>query len=145
VLFRSIEAVQLETSGVKGPRLICTQAFYEGLTNKYERYIIPYDKTGNLFEILWPAFAYINGNDIDLELINQFEEFFNPAVTLWKAFNHFESGINYYNFLKLIIQSTLHYFSFDATHLEKAKRHITERLRQVDMDLKTNDLMGKYA
>lgn len=140
-----IEAVQIEGAGIKGPRLICTHAFYEALQNKHEQYIVPYDKDNKYYEVLWPAFAYIHGNDASLDLSNQFEDLFTPAVNLWKALNHSESGIHYYNFLKLIIQSTLHYFSFDTANFEKVKRHVITRLNQVDLGLNINDLMGEHA
>jgi hypothetical protein len=140
-----IEAVQIESSGIKGPRLICTRAFIEALQDKYERHIVEFNKDGKYFEILWPTFTFIEGNDVNLEMINQFEELFVPAVNLWKSNNHTESGIHYYNFLKLIITSTLHYFSFESSKLQIASRHIASRLRKVDMELKIKDLMGIHA
>lgn len=140
-----IEAVKIESSGIKGPRLVCTRSFYEVLQNKYRRHIIPYDRDGIFYEVLWPAFAYIDGNDVKLELSNQFEDLFMPAVNLWKAINHLDSGIHYYNFIKLIIQSTLHYFSANTSQLEIAKEYIVKRLNQVDMTMKINDLVGVKA
>ncbi|MBU1207110.1 MAG: hypothetical protein KKH04_09320 [Proteobacteria bacterium] len=135
-----VEAVQLQGS-IEGPRLICSQSFYQALSDKHERYVIKVDKG---YEILWPAFAFIEGNDVKLELINQFGSLFRPAVNLWKAFNHLDSGIHYYNFLKLIVRSTLHYFSFNREDLKLAQEHIITKLAQKDLQLKTRDLMGSH-
>jgi hypothetical protein len=135
-----VEAVKIEQT-VKGPRLICSKSFYDALRGSFERYIIKID---NNYEILWPAYAFIAGNDAESELINQFEDLFLPAVNLWKAYNHFDDGIHYYNFLKLIVRSTLHYFSFNDGDLKVARDFIANRLKQVDLGLKRRDLMGSH-
>ena len=77
-------------------------------------------KTDYNYEILWPAYEFIANEDVNLELINKFEHLFLPAVDLRKAYNHFEDGIHYYNFLKLIVVGTLHYFSFNDCDLKVA-------------------------
>jgi hypothetical protein len=84
-----VEAVQLEQAiKGEGPRLICSQAFFNALQDKHDKYIIKYDNIANAHEILWPAFTYIEGNDVHLELINQYENLFRPAANLWKAYGH---------------------------------------------------------
>jgi len=139
-----VEAVEIvegsaEVPRLKGPRLICSQSFYEALSDKHERYVVKVDKG---YEVLWPAFAFIEGNDVKLELINQFGSLFRPAVNLWKAYNHLDVGIHYYTFLKLVVRSALHYFSFNHENLRLAQEHITTKLEEKHLQLKTGDLMG---
>jgi len=143
-----VEAVEIvegsaEVPRLKGPRLICSQSFYEALSDKHERYVVKVDKA---YEVLWPAFVFIEGNDVKLELINQFGSLFRPAVNLWKAYNHLDVGIHYYTLLKLIVRSALHYFSFNHENLKIAQEHIITKLAQNHLQLKTGDLMGsQYA
>lgn len=139
-----VKAVNLEKE-IKGPRLFCTQAFYEALRDKLERYIVRVDESReNLYEIYWTAFNFIETNDCEGELINSFEEVFMPAVNLWKAYNHLESSLHYYNFLKLIVRGTLHFFSFKEDELNQAKKHIILSLKREGLENKAEDLIGSH-
>lgn len=137
-----VEAVQLETS-FKGPRLACSKALCDVLSDELEQYIV---RTNNNYEILWPAFIFTDDkDDIEMKLLTEFEKLFLPALNLWKAYNHLDFGIHYYNLLKLIIQGTLHYFSFDRKYaFLKVQEYIYQRLYKADLKLKEEDLMGPY-
>ena len=139
-----VEAVKLEQAiKGEGPKLICSQTFHDALRDKHDKYVIRYKGRANTHEILWPAFAFIEGNNVHSELINRYEDLFMPAANLWKAYGRLEWGSHYYNFMKLIIRSTLHYFSFSGKEFPVAKDYILKSLKQIDIQSPIiEDLIG---
>ncbi len=143
-----VKAVSLEKE-ITGPRIICTQAFYEAARrddnkNKLDRYIVRMEVAENkeiLYEIYWTAFHFSETNDCEFELINSFEALFGPAVKYWKENNHLKCSLHYYNFLKLIVKSTLRFYSFEPAELGQARNHISCSLKREGLENKTDDLM----
>ena len=133
-------AVILEGSG-KGPRVYCDKNFRAAVgKKKVNKYIVELQK-GELFEILWPAFIYIESNENETEL-QEFDKLFVPAVRLWKAYNHKEYGSHYYEFMRLIIKSTLVYFS-DKNYQTQAENYISKVLEREGISDKINDLLAQ--
>lgn len=98
-----VNAVKLEKA-CKGPRLIldkecCAVLDYQDL------FIQPISEKSDCYEVLWPAYHYIAQNG-DSE-IAKFVELIEPAIKFWKAFNHTEYGIHYFNLIKIIIEGTM--------------------------------------
>lgn len=106
-----VEAVKLE-SGVKGPRLIFGENVYLQLDGDTRIYCRAIPENRNLYEILWPAMEYIKQNDIDqcAQEISKMYDLLVPAYNLWKAYNHTLYSAHYFNFIELIIASTIQLF-----------------------------------
>lgn len=104
-----VEAVSLEQK-VKGPRLIFGQLLYDNLDDDTKNcYCRSLPEGKNLYEILWPALSYIKANGYEREWSN-FWEIFHPAVNLWLAYNHTPYSSHYFNFVELIVASTIHFY-----------------------------------
>ena len=139
-----VEAVQFERR-VKGsgPMLMCSKSFYNSLSKEGRKYV---EKVRDHYEILWPAFRYYDdgpNSSGDFRHAQTFEELFRPAAIWWNACNHLEYASHYYNLLKLIIRSTLHYYSLDGRSVAAARRHIETRLKEHGLLSKAADLMKK--
>jgi len=115
-----VDAVYLESS-VKGPRIIFKNDVYDVLDNKVkERMIRKVPENNSLYELLWPAMAYIPSNgESDFQY---FYELFRGAANLWKGFNHEIFSSQYFNFLEIIIAGTIkHFQSIDINIIPKIK------------------------
>ena len=122
-----VNAVQLESS-VKGPRLVFCQDVFDQLNEDARDYcrIIP---EGNImYEILWPALIYIKQNDIFQckQEIHRMNDIIMPAYNLWKAYNHTPFSAHYFNFIELIIASTIQFFDKKYQLKDFAKSKIRE-------------------
>jgi len=100
-----VNAYALHESDIKCPGLYCDLSFINQLDNIKTQYVNKIDK--DIYEILWPLNLY-RSSSIDDSII-KFNSMFQPVVNLWKAYNHFKWGMQYYNLLKLLIRSTVKY------------------------------------
>jgi hypothetical protein len=140
-----VEAVQFEGK-VKGngPALMCSKSFFNSLSKSSRKYLV---KVQDHFEVLWPAFRYYDltsSRDGGFQHRKEFDELFEPAVRWWKACNHLEHASHYYNFIKLIIESTLHYYSLEERSTKDAKRYINNSLEKHGLLSKANHLMKDW-
>lgn len=105
-----VKSVLLEKSG-RGPRIFCDQDIFDKLDSKiYNKYILRTKKTT---EILWPISIYNETDNPDIELQNNFLSLFDPAYNLWKSLNDNSIKIIYYNLMKIIVLSTVRFFSLN--------------------------------
>ena len=110
-----VNAVHLESS-VKGPRLVFFQDVFDQLDEDARDYcrIIPENsnKNSTMYEILWPALKYIKQNETFQcqQEIQNMNDIIIPAYNLWKAYNHTPFSAHYFNFIELIIASTIQFF-----------------------------------
>lgn len=110
-----VKAVGLEKSG-KGPRLFADKNFYDQVPADM-KYCFSELKPNELYEFLWTALLYRRENDCQIE-IREFSTHFLPALNLWNAFNHFDYGIHYFEFIRLIIKGTIaHFEKYNARQL----------------------------
>lgn len=143
-----INSVRLESNPEKGPRFFIDNELYNKLNDDTKNFILKI--SDNLYEVLWPSFSYIDenigedGERFDIELLNNFDEMFISSFNLWKFFlNNEKLYYHYYNFMKLIILSTLNY-SKKFNKLDVAKGHITKILDDNKIKLEINDLIGSH-
>jgi hypothetical protein len=135
-----VEAVGLENSG-KGPRLFCSKKFIDFLDPSVKYLIAPLKDNKN-YEILWPSAIYLDGGDPNIEL-KSFDELFGPTVKLWQAFNHLEISLHYYNFIKLVVLSTIKYFK-DKGMIKETKAYIEKAIDNSDIAYKKNELLSLF-
>ncbi len=103
-----VDAVHLENS-VKGPRIIFKKDVYDQLSQEVkDRMIRIVPEKAELYELLWPAMAYIPSNKEND--IQHFYNLFKGAVNLWKGFNHETFSSQYFNFIEIIIAGTIRHF-----------------------------------
>ena len=120
----------------RGPRLFCEAGF----ENNFRQELRPLFRQVNssMNELLWPAFAYMDGNNPSIEM-NSFYDLWKPAVTLWmskrghKAFEHYDE------FLRLLIRSFLAWGDIAGCGTE-TRRFARDRIRA---DL-SESLIGAY-
>jgi len=132
-----IKAIKLEQSG-KGPRLFCDDSFVSQLSMENKRFIVPVNNNESkeqTYEILWPAFRYIEGNPPQVEA-NDFSEYYLPAVALANHYKDAETVEHYHQFKILLIRSTLVYFraiGFEQIGRDTINRFVNDReiLREI--------------
>lgn len=132
-----VEAVNLEKSG-KGPRLFCDKSFVDQLNQATIDKFIGTVKTDELYEIYWSTSVFFDQSDCRND-ISEFDKHFIPAVNLWKAFNHLDYGIHYYEFIKLTVKGTIQYYRFKNCE-QFAIDYIRQKLTSVGLDTKWDDL-----
>ncbi len=132
-----VEAVYLEKSG-KGPRVFCNKSFVDQLNQITKDKFIGIIKADELYEIYWTTSVFFDQNDCRID-IREFDKHFIPAVNLWKAFNHLDYGIQYYEFIKLIVKGTLHYYRFKNCE-QIAIDYIKAKVKSVGLEVKWDDL-----
>lgn len=134
-----IEAVVLEKIG-KGPRIFCSREFYESLNDDCKKMVVKQfdDEDGKSYEILWPAGCF--KKDVNFDHLNyEFDRLLISAAISWKYFNHKQIGIHYYNFLKLVVISVLHYWK--ESHYKEASEFVKGYLTRRGLQDKIEDLM----
>lgn len=106
-----VSAVRLESS-VKGPRLVFGQDVFDQLNSDALDYCRIVPESNNMYEILWPAIGFIKQNEVRQceQEIHKMYEIIVPAYNLWKAYNHTPFSAHYFNFIELIIASTIQFF-----------------------------------
>ena len=136
-----VNAVALEKAG-KGPRIFCDQAVMDGMPSaEKNRFLLPVMGRKGVYEVLWPRAVFIDANSFDVE-IHHFSDLFLPAATFWKAWNHEEHGVHYWEFMKLIIRSTLSYSrskGCESAGLDAMKKVITKTGLSDKMDRLTSE------
>lgn len=132
-----VKAVGLEKSG-KGPRLFADNSFYVQVPEDLKYCFIEL-KPNELYEFLWTTFHYHVENDCQIE-IREFSNYFTPALNLWKAFNHFEYGIQYFEYIRLIIKGTIAHFR-NRDCLQLAVTEIKNITEQHNIYYKIKDLL----
>lgn len=135
-----VKAVGLEAMKFKGTRVLCHKIFCDQLGEEVKKWFIsPVEGSDDIFELLWPISQFPQNEEPDYE-IKEFDGLFYPALKLWQAFNHEEFGIHYYNLMKLIIKSTLHYFKLKSYENESID-YITRILIKENLEIKIKDLI----
>jgi hypothetical protein len=132
-----VESVYLEKAG-KGPRIFCNKCFVDQLSQTTRDKYIGTIKPDELYEIYWTTSVFFDQNDCRID-ISEFDKHFIPAVNLWKAFNHFDFGIQYYEFIKLTIKGTLQYYRFKNCE-QIAIDYIKAKVTSVGLEVKWDDL-----
>lgn len=127
-----VDAVMLEKR-IKGPRLIFKKDFYDELEPEIQKGYVKKTELEEegIYEILWPSFHYIKSNVFNAE-IRKFQDLFIPVYNLWKAYKDEQYSMQYLNFLRLIIVSTLRHFDC-KNEFKKAKDFITKELNKKDI------------
>ena len=139
-----VNAVNIEKSGIKGPRLVFYNDVYDQLNDDARDYCRMTHENNKMYEILWPALEYIKQNDIrqcELE-IHKMYKIVVPAYNLWKAYNHTPFSAHYFNFIELIIASTIQFFDKKCQLKEFAKCKINDWIN--NNDLKDKIDINKY-
>jgi len=134
-----VEAVKLEKKG-KGPNIYLNKSFVDRLAQSSQKYILEIEEG---FKLLWPSFIFMDQNDLKRE-INKFDELFISATNLWKAFNHESFGIHYFEFIKLIIESTFRIYREKG--LENfAKKYISKKIEEENIPKKKQVLLNQFT
>lgn len=138
-----VDAVRLESS-VKGPRLVFCQDVFDQLNDDARDYCRIIPEASNLYEILWPALIYIKQNETFQceQEIYKMSDLIIPAYNLWKAYNHTLVSSHYFNFIEMIIASTIQFFDKKCQLKEFAKCKITEWINNNDLKDKVD--INKY-
>lgn len=126
---------ELETSG-KGPRLFCDIEFIGQLDDEINKYCK--ELSDSHYEILWPAFHFIKGNDLKSES-SKICELIRPVANLWKAYNHLSFGIHYWEFLRLVVGASIKYFETQGDR-KVAEEAISNCLKSIGLENKEKEL-----
>ena len=129
-----VEAVRLE-SKVKGPRLMFKQILYNQLDDDTKDFCRVLPENKELYEILWPAMIYVLQHEEfqNKQEFSRIYDLFTPAYNLWKAYNHTIYSAHYFNFIELIVASTLQYFDKKCNLKSFALEEIKKILDKYDI------------
>ena len=136
-----VRAVQLEQGGLKGPRILCDGEFVDELTCQTKRYL---RQVGDAWELLWPAFSYIdrNGESNQRDVL---DELFWPAFRLWQCYSGKPKEEEHYRaFLELIVRSHIAYAGI-ASNPEPVYEYMHETLDKAGLRLSGTDLNAKLV
>ncbi|MBR5959261.1 MAG: hypothetical protein IKZ99_12930 [Salinivirgaceae bacterium] len=123
-------AVKLETM-IKGPRLVFERTVYDRLDDNTREYCRTTPEKPDLYEILWPAFIYSPNKDID-----EMRQLLIPALNFWKAYNHKDYSSQYFNFIELIVASTIQFFDKKCQLKSLAIKKVSEWLSNNELQHK---------
>jgi len=93
----------------------------------------------DLYEVLWPSMLIIENNGYSE--ISKINELLRPAINFWKAFNHKDFSLHYYEFIRLIILSSMKVFEKMGCQ-NKCKLEIERILQDCGISDKTDDLFN---
>jgi hypothetical protein len=117
-----VEAVGLE-QGIKGPRMVISEAMYRQLSSELQYYSKPLGK--EVHEILWPAYFFNGDEKCSADELFKIKRFLLPALNLKKSIKTSSVVIHYMYFVDLIIESCLKHFK-RIECLDEAKQVIAE-------------------
>lgn len=102
-----VDAVGLEASAGKGPRLACSEAFAKQLTGEAAEYAeaYPAHEGADRFEILWPMAMFAESISPEDGFQNHLREWLTGAINLWCHFATGPIGVHYLEFIALAIRS----------------------------------------
>lgn len=123
-------AVKLETM-IKGPRLVFEKTVYDQLDENTRDYCRNTPENQYLYEILWPAFIYSPNNNE--QEIDEMRQLLIPALNFWKAYNHKDYSSQYFNFIELIVASTIQFFDKKYQLKNLAIEKVSEWLNNNDL------------
>ena len=125
-----VQAVELEQSGFAGPRILCDGEFVDQLTGPTNKYL---RREGDAWELLWPGFNYLEGDDERAQsyVLN---EFFYPALALWQCYSEKKPAKHYRAFLELIVRSHLA-FAECASDPELVNEYLHQKLDEAKLEL----------
>lgn len=125
-----VRAVELEQKRLPGPRILCDCEFVDQLTGIATNYL---RREGDAWELLWPAFCYLEGDDERAQsyVLN---ELFEPALTYWKCYRETPFEKHYRAFLELIVRSHLA-FASTASEPELFYEFLHKRLGGLGLEL----------
>ena len=130
---------------LKGPRLLLKKELYDQLS-KTKDYCIPVkESNGNVYEVLWPAYAYIKQAELSQNIQEFYEHFyamFNNAYCLWRKYKQKDEdnkrsgdnriSLHYEEFIRLIISSTTTYFNRNFKLGNEVDFTITQYIHSID-------------
>lgn len=138
-----VDAVHLE-SKVKGPRLVFNKDVFDQLNEEAQVYCRELPEEKKLYEILWPALIFIKQNEacLNKQEFGKMNDLLLPAYNLWKAYNHTLYSAHYFNFIELIIASTIQWFDKECELKNFAVEKITEWMSKNELKDKID--LSKY-
>lgn len=139
-----IEAVKMETvkvnnENIKGPRVLCTNEFYNHLSDRAKKIVHPAFDKPEFYEVNWTAVHYLMTDEPNEWFVNQLliNDFYLhllvPASTLWKAYRKTDIELHYRNFLKLIVKGVQHYF-YGTEFTNQVSRYINESIEKENLN-----------
>jgi hypothetical protein len=135
-----VDAVRLESAGLKGPRIVLTDELYRDLDENTKLIVNTVPEKPGYFEVNWTAVRYLHYvakksiQDLDERsiktlLLNDFNmDMLIRAANLWKAYKNKEMSTHYFSFIKLVVRGALNFFQA-SPHYEFVR---TETKRYVD-------------
>ena len=130
-----VQAVGLEQRRLPGPRILCDHEFVKKLGKPATNYL---RKEGDVWELLWPSFNYLEGCDERSER-HHLDDLFSPALALWQHFSGENSEKHYRAFLELIVRSHLA-FSECASNPKVVNEYLGQKLNEAGLELCTSEL-----
>ena len=136
-----VRSVQLESKGLKGPRILCDRIFVDELNDETKKYLRQEDDE---WELLWPAFSYIQGENGESNQRDVLVALFCPAFELWKFYLGEPPEKHYRAFLELVVRSHIAYAGI-ATNPEPVRDYMNETLEKAGLKLSGTDLNAKLV
>lgn len=127
-----VQAVKSEGKG-KGPKLFIDKIFYKKL-GKRNRKFVKTDVEGNEY-FLWPVYHFIERNSFENNF-SDFQQLMTASLNLWKAYRNEDFGIQYLEFMKLVMDSFVCFCEMEyRDDMGKIKNEIRKYIKEQDIDL----------
>ena len=125
-----VQAVDLEQMRLPGPRILCDREFVDQLKGVAANYL---RREGDSWELLWPAFCYVEGDDERAQsyVLN---DLFDSAFALWQCYRGTPFEKHYSSFLELIVRSHLA-FAESASDPELVNEFLNQKLDEFGLRL----------
>lgn len=126
-----VNAVKLEKSG-SGPKLFIDEKFYKKL-RKNNKFFVKTEADGTKY-FLWPVYHFISGNKFD-DNFSEFKTLMKISKNLWIAYKNKSFGIHYFEFMKLVMDSFVHFCAVEyPNNIDKNKEKIRKYIKEQDID-----------
>jgi len=131
-----VSAYLLEQT-VKGPRIIIDDNLMSN--PNIDKSLVFKSFDSDRHELYWPLWNC--NEDVDFSFNNEIWQLLEISILLWKAFNHFEVSMQYYNFIKLITKGFTRFYENDPVKHKTAKENVLSTLELNNLLDKKDDLI----
>ncbi|SEJ52841.1 hypothetical protein SAMN05216327_11234 [Dyadobacter sp. SG02] len=146
-----VDAVRLEGSGLKGPRILLNDELFRDLDDNTKLIVNKVPEKAGYFEVNWTAVRYLDYlvdrsfQDLDerligIMLLNDFNmNMLVRAANLWRAYKNKEISTHYFSFVKLIVRGALHFFR-ESPHQKYVRAEIKCYVDQLKLEYTFEDI-----
>lgn len=136
-----VDAVKLEESKIKGPRILFDQDVFDTLSKENQLGFcrkVPEELHSTYYELLWPNASCFDSNFSNPNY-GEIVDLYGKAIALRDHYDHAECHMHYCKFSELILASAMAGAKVRKQHTE-LQEHLRELVKRYNFSEKYNDL-----